>query len=234
MATFECTLHTLDRCGDDVVLGRISRPGGYTYAAGQWFRLTLVTAEGPQTRTFSLASAPYEAELAFATRLSTSAFKLALGSLELPAQVTISSPGGRLRLPEGADRVVFVVGGVGVSPARSLLMDTAEHGRHFADAPVLFGTRDATCQPFLAELGSLRPIGVRVIPVLEQPPKGWSGETGFITADLIRRHVDDFDVPVYLVCGPPVMVDAIAQVLDSLRIDASRRIVERFGPGVES
>ena len=46
---------------------------------------------------------------------------------------------------------------------------------------------DVTFREQLAELEESRPQ-LRVVHVLEEPHEDWTGETGRIDADLIRRH----------------------------------------------
>lgn len=226
--TFETTVSAMSVCARDVVQLTLRRPEGYEFAPGQWLRLTLETAEGTQTKTFSHASAPQDEEIALATRLSGSAFKLALEKLRPLDRVTIAGPGGRLRLPDGASRVAFLTGGVGVTPVRSLLRDAVARRVAFEDALVLYGNRDAECAPYLDELDELTRWGIRVVPVYQDAPTGWSGETGFITADTVRRHVDVSDGRAFVVTGPPPMVGAMDAVLDELGVEVGRRLVERF------
>jgi ferredoxin-NADP reductase len=217
-----------DQCGSDIVTFRFERPSGYTFAAGQWFTLRLQTAEGPGTHTFSHSSAPGDDYLELTTRLSPSAYKRALGALEPGAIVHLNGPGGRLSVAEDVTRVAFLAGGVGVTPIRSILRDAAARGRRFDDALLLYGNRDESCVPFLAEFQAMADIGVRVVVVYERPTPEWPGESGFITADTVRRHLDVSDGRQIFVTGPPVMVSAIENVLDQLGVDAGRRRIERF------
>lgn len=226
---FRTSVLRVERCGADVLLISLARPDGYDYRAGQWFRLFLTTPDGEQARTFSLASQPGEPDLLMATRLSESAFKQALADVIEGDAVEISAPGGRLALPADALSVVFLTGGVGVTPVRSLLCAAAAEGRRFEDALVLFGVRDASCAPYRPDLEALTGIGVRVVTVCEHPDAAWDGESGFITAAMVRRHAGDVDERWFVVTGPPAMVGAMELVLDELGVSGERRIVERFG-----
>ncbi len=217
------------RCGDDVLISRFSRPDGYSFRAGQWFRLFLDTAEGEIAETFSHCSAPGDAVLEMTTRLSGSAFKNALGALEPGAKVAVSSPGGRLAIPEAARSVAFLVGGVGITPVRSMLRDALQSGRVFDDAVLFYGNRDERCTPFAEEFAAMAQIGVRLVLCFEHAPDGWDGERGFITAETVRRHVDPLDGRPFLVAGPPVMVEAMECVLDELGVGETSRVVEHFG-----
>lgn len=216
-------------CGSDVASFTFSRPEGYEFQAGQWLRLTLQTGQGVQTKTFSHASAPADPDIEITTRLSGSPFKNALDALEVGQKVEMGGLGGRLRLPDQAGRIAFLVGGVGITPVRSLLRDAVSRGRSFADALVLYGNRDEGCAPYLEEFAAMCASGVRVIPVYERPAAGWVGERGFISAETVKRHVDPGDGRPFVVTGPPLMAEAMVAVLDELGIDEERCIVERFG-----
>jgi len=216
-------------CGADVIVTRFERPDGFAFVPGQWLRLTLMTEQGEETKTFTNSSARGDDWLEVTTRLSGSSFKQALAKVRVGDRVKIQGPGGRLSLAEGTDRVAFLVGGVGITPARSILRDAAQRGTSFVDALLIYGNRDQTCTPYLEELQGMTNLGVRVVPVYERAGQDWHGDTGFITADIIKRHVDPADGRPFFVSGPPVMVEAVNLVLDELAIAADRRHIEWFG-----
>ncbi len=223
----------LDRemCGADVVMSRFEKPEGYTFTPGQYMLLTLQTAEGEQTKPFTHSQAPGDAYVELTTRLSGSAFKNALMALQAGDSVRIAGPAGRLALPPGTDTVAFLVGGVGITPVRSMLRDARQRQFFWKDAVVFFGNRDRTCMPFAEELAAMATHGVRVVDVLEHGNESWTGYTGFVTADIVRENVDAADGRVFCVSGPPVMVTAMEGVLDELGVSNERRLVERFGEG---
>jgi ferredoxin-NADP reductase len=227
--TYSVALLERQACGVDIQTLRFERPSGYVFRPGQWFTLSLDTAQGTQTKTFSHCTAPADPHIEMTTRMSDSAFKQALGALEQGATVRIAGPGGRLELPEDARRVAFLVGGVGITPVRSILRDAMHARREFADALLLYGNRDESCAPFLGEFEAMADIGVRVVVCYERPSVGWQGESGFITADTVRRHMDPTDGRLFVVTGPPPMVSAMESVLGNLAVPPGRWLVERFG-----
>ena len=216
------------RC-EDIVSVLLARPAGYAFSAGQWFRMSIETAEGDDVRTFSHAAAPADDWIEATTRLSGSAFKQALTRLSVDDPVSISPAGGRLRLAEGAQRLAVLVGGTGITPVRSVLRDAVQRGRRFSEAVVFYGNRDLSCEPYLDELEAMRDIGVRLVRVLEHPGPEWEGESGFISAELVKRHADILDGRPVLVAGPPMMVVAMERVLDELGVASESRLVESFG-----
>jgi glycine betaine catabolism B len=216
-----------ERCAD-VVSFRFAKPPGHVFAPGQWFRLTL--GEGAEmTKTFSYSSAPQDSLIEMTTRMSDSAFKLALAALEEGDRVRIAGPGGRLAITDDVPRVTFLTGGTGITPVRSILRDAPARGRVFEDALLLYGNRDELCVPFRNELAQLTDIGVRLVLCYESPSEEWTGERGFITAETVRRHTDA-GAGLFVVTGPPAMVGAMERVLDELSVPAERRRIERYGP----
>jgi len=66
--------------------------------------------------------------------------------------------------------------------------------------------------------------------VLARPSDTWTGERGFITAELLKRHLPDRlrEHFQYFVCGPNPLMDAMESALPSIGIPADRVHTERF------
>jgi ferredoxin-NADP reductase len=216
---------------DRVTGFRFDKPDGYAFRAGQYLRLTLDTLEGRQTKSFSHSSAPSDPFIELATRMSGTAFKDTLGGLVRGDEVTIAGPSGSLMLPEGASKVVFLSGGIGITPCRSMIRD-AEQRRTGLRVRLFYGNHDQVCVPYSGEFADYerKDRRFKVIHVLEDPLPGWVGERGFITADLVRRHVQALEEWLYVITGPPAMVTAMETVADELGLAADQLLVERFGP----
>jgi len=206
-----------------------TRPEGYTFQPGQYMSLTLQTREGEQTKQFSHCDSPADDEARILTRLTGSAFKEALLALRPTDEVEVSGPFGRLLLPPGVTKAAFLVGGVGVGPARCMVRDAAQRGTGLT-ALVFDGNLDETCVPFKDEFDGYERDDprVRFVHVLEKPSEAWTGERGYITADLVRRHCDPADGWHWFVTGPPAMVTAMRQVLKDLAVPAARSSFELF------
>ncbi len=94
---------------------------------GQSMDMTLVyppeTDSEGNTRAFSIASAPHEETLMVGTRMRDTAFKRVLETMPLGTAVKIEGPFGNLILHNNAARTaVFVSGGIGITPFRSMLL----------------------------------------------------------------------------------------------------------------
>ena len=68
-----------------------------------------------------------------------------------------------------------------------------------------------------------------LIHVLEQPPADWTGEKGFINAEVFRRHLPlPYADHEYFICGPNVMMDAIEKTLGELDVPLWQYHSERY------
>jgi ferredoxin-NADP reductase len=228
--TYETRLIDGRRCGDGTGIFRFERPAEYRERAGQWLRLTLGTREGAVTHTLSDAAAPSEPTIDVAVRLTGSPFKDALLGLSPGATVSFQGPGGRLAIPEDARRVAFLMGGVGIAPARSLIRDRVLRNDASAELVLFYGNNDSSCVPFGDEFRDIddRLDWFSLVEVIARPDPGWTGETGFITAELVRRHLDTAGDWRYVVAGPPAMLEPMRAVLDDLGVPAESRLFESF------
>jgi ferredoxin-NADP reductase len=196
-----------------------TKPEGYRFAAGQYRMLTLATREGEQSKAFSHADAPGDDSALVVTRLTGSAFKDALVALRPGDEVRVSGPFGKLTVPPGTTSAAFLVGGVGVTPAASIVRDSVLRGTGL-ECLVMLGNADQSCMPMRSVLAQCERSGapVEVVDVLSKPLPGWTGEIGYITADVVRRHCDPTDDRHWFLSGPPSMVAAMRAVLDELGV----------------
>jgi len=97
------------------------KPPQFDFKSGQFADITLFNppetdSEG-NTRTFSIASSPFENQLMFATRMRDTAFKHFLTKVSLGTDVKIDSPMGSFTLHKNpAKPAVFLAGGIGITP----------------------------------------------------------------------------------------------------------------------
>ncbi len=204
------------------------KPPGMTYRAGQFVELTLINpaemdAAG-STRAFSIASAPHEDTLLFVTRMRDTAFKRALGSMRPEAEVRLEGPFGNFTLHNNSARpAVFLAGGIGITPFRSIALRAAREKlshRIF----LFYSNRCPEDGPFLAELEALerQNANFRLIATMTQmglSTRPWRGETGLINKDMLARYLTGVRSPVYYVAGPPAMVIGFRKILNSLGVD---------------
>jgi ferredoxin-NADP reductase len=203
------------------------KPSGFTYKAGQFMDVTLLNpretdAEG-NTRAFSLASAPYEPMLMVATRVRDTAFKRVLAALPLGSEVKIDGPSGDLILHDDATRAaVFLAGGIGITPFRSILLRAAKE-RLAHHIFLFFANRRPEDTPFLEELQRLQGVNpyylfVATMTGMAKSHRVWHGETGHITKAMLEKGLKKAVAPIYYLAGPPEMVAGLYAVLQDMNI----------------
>ena len=179
---------------------------------------------------FSLSSSADSPDRPELTIKAAGAFTRGLGALSPGDRVLLDGPHGSFRPSRAGGGMVLIVGGIGITPAMSVLRTFADRGdrrRHV----LLYGSREWDAVTFREELEALRTrLDLRVVHILERPPAGWRGEVGRFGPEVLTRHL-----PVarrahqYLVCGPPPMVRVVAPALTRLGVPRDLTHVERFG-----
>jgi ferredoxin-NADP reductase len=209
-----------------------SRPAGFAHQAGQSVLLTLLDpphtdAQG-DSRTFTIASAPHEAELMIATRMRDSAFKRVLRSARPGMRVRIEGPSGVMVLHDDASRpAVFLAGGIGVTPFLSMARNAAQR-RLPHHLYLFYSNRRPQDAAFLDELQHMADSKFHLIATMTEPAEAWKGETGFIQRELLERHLPDPRNPVYYLAGPPAMTMAMEAMLGELGVSAGEIRSEEF------
>ena len=143
----------------------------------------------------------------------------------------MTRPTGTFGVDEYPDATghVFVAGGIGIAPIMSMLRTLADRGDR---RPLLlfYGNRVWDRVAFREELEALRQrLSLQVVHVLIEPPAEWPGEHGFVTREVLQRHLPpNLRQLEYFICGPTPMTQAVERSLAALGIDSSRVHSEIF------
>src|SRR5260370_29307412 len=135
------------------------KPPGFDFKPGQSADLTLLNtretdSEG-NTRTFSIASAPFENHLMFVTRMRDTAFKRSLKKLPFGVPVKMDSAPGSFALhTNSAKPAVFLAGGIGITHFFSIVRQ-ANHDRAPHQLVLSYSKRPREDAPFLDSLQKL-------------------------------------------------------------------------------
>ena len=206
---------------------------------GQYFYLTLENmkakdSKGP-TRDFTIASSPTEEpNLLFAARIrDKSNFKQALKNLPEGTEIEGEGPNGSFILDENEKKHhVMIAGGIGITPLRSIIKyhtdkstDTKLTLIYSNSSPkgIAFKTNLELWQKqnknFKLHMTITKPIGLS---------QNWSGLKGRIDEKMIRALVPELQNATYWLCGPPGMVNAMEDLLETLKIPLKKTRVEKF------
>ena len=226
-----------EKAAEATMLFQFEKPEGFTYKAGQFADYTLLDppatdAEG-NTRGFTLASAPYESNLMCTTRMRDTAFKRVLKDMPLGTEVELDAPYGSFTLHNNVSRpAVFLTGGIGITPVRSIIMESV-HDKTGHTIIVFYSNKRAEDAAFLDELGRIASAqeSITIVATMTEPANtrhGWTVEMGYITQEMLARHLKDVTVPIYYLCGPAGMVAAMRMLLNATGVDDDDTRTEDF------
>nr|GAP19430.1 predicted ferric reductase [Levilinea saccharolytica] len=126
---------------------------------------------------------------------------------------------------------VFIAGGIGITPMMSMLSTLADRGDR-RPLWLLYANRDWESVTFREELEALKQrLDLRVIHFLEDPPADWQGETGYINAEKLTRHLPPEraqNMYEMFICGPKPMMDAVEKALVQIKVPMGDFHSERF------
>jgi ferredoxin-NADP reductase len=205
------------------------------FEPGQYFFVTLPDIgyqdEKGLRRHITVVTSPNERGiLGLCTRLRDTAFKRTLAELPVGADVEVEEPKGSWVLPRETDRpYVFIAGGIGITVFRCMLRYIAEEGLPHR-VTLVYSNRDRESAAFLDELAELERgnPNLRVVLTMTEDP-GWEGETRRIDADVLRDHLDeDLGSFIYLIAGPPAMVESTEEALRAAAVPEEQVHPERF------
>jgi ferredoxin-NADP reductase len=213
------------------------KPTRFDFQPGQSADLTLsnppeTDSEG-NTRTFSIASPPFEDHLMFATRMRDTAFKRSLKKVPLGTQVKIDPPMGSFALHKNsAKAAVFLAGGIGITPFLSIVRQ-ADHDRLPHKLHLFYSNRRPEDAPFLDVLQMLEKTNpnfqfVCTMTEMSRSKEEWTGETGLINPEMLSRHLTNLQGPIYYIAGPPAMVAGLRKMLVAANVDEDEIRTEDF------
>ncbi|MDU8927508.1 ferredoxin reductase family protein [Alisedimentitalea sp. MJ-SS2] len=209
------------------------RHDGMRYKAGQFAWISIGrSAISLNENPFSIASAPASGnKLQFVIK-ELGDFTRTLGRIQPGTRAYVDGPHGNMMIDNHgvATGIAMVAGGVGIAPILGILRQL-----HLENDPrpttLLYGNRREDQIVYRDELDNLaRDHGTRVVHALYEPPEGWDGHHGMCDAALIRQEFDQPEMRhwLYVLCGPPVMMDIAEETLIEMGVPAGNIISERF------
>ena len=196
-------------------------------------------------RAYSLANPPYEREPRLTVRIATPPEEKEnappgvgssyIFSLREGDAVTFSGPYGDFLVKDTKREICFVGGGAGMAPMRSHILHQLNTLKTDRRITFWYGARSRremfydeefralsdTCPNFRYQVALSEPL----------PADAWEGPTGFIHQVLydtyLKDHKDPTEIEYYL-CGPPVMVDAVVDILFNLGVEEEMIAYDKF------
>lgn len=203
------------------------KPGQYVIVTLP--RLDFPDERGPK-RQFSINNPPSQNEIiTITTRLSESGFKKTLSGLPVDSEVELGPIGGQFTLPEDTGKpLVFIAGGIGITPFMSMLRNIFEKNLPYK-ITLVYSNRNQSSTAFLEELQNyqLQTTNYKLILTMTDDPS-WTGEKRLVDANFIKEYFPNVNNQTYLVVGPPAMVAGVQKSLFEAGVLPQNIKVENF------
>jgi len=203
-----------------------------SFKPGQFVWLTLDRSPfSIREHPFSIASASADkSRLTFVIK-EVGDFTRRIGEIAAGTRAYVDGPHGALTLGERpAAGIVFIAGGVGIAPILSMLRQLRADNDP-RPLKLIYGNRVREQIVDGDELEEMtRDLDLAVVHVLSEPPESWDGPVGVTDEALIRDLCERPDKAdwLYVVCGPPPMIDSVEDALVALGIPAGQVVSEKF------
>jgi Na+-transporting NADH:ubiquinone oxidoreductase subunit F len=152
-------------------------------------------------------------------------------------KVTISGPYGEFFIKETKREMLYIGGGAGMAPMRSHLFHLF-HTMKTTDRKVSFwyGARSAREMFYTEDFQNIekkfKNFSYHVALSEPLPEDHWKGLTGFIHQAVFENYLKNHEEPEeieYYLCGPPMMINAVQKMLDSLGVPPEMIAYDSFG-----
>ena len=229
----DVTLQHIEDVADSIKVFWFKPDRAIRHVAGQFTQIHLpleLMDERGDKHWFTISSSPTEELIGITTKFTSnegSAFKQALGRLQPGTKLTLAEPMGDFVLPKDTSiPLLFVAGGIGVTPYRSMikwLNDTKEQ----RDVHLVYSVREPG---ELAFLDLFQSHDMTFTPIVTEPDVDWQGGTGLLSAERILASADADHRTLIYISGPEPMVEQFVKDLKQAGIPAHRLVTDYF-PG---
>lgn len=200
-----------------------------SYEPGQFMMLQLerggvVSAPHP----FTIASSPSREGLSICVK-SSGDFTSSIKETKRLDRAYIDMPYGVFTfLRHDAHRLIFIAGGIGITPFLSMLRYIRDRSLE-KEILLIWSNKKEKDIAFREELekAASEISSLTIIHVLTRQ-EDWPGEKGRIDRTLLRKYIGDFEKGEFFLCGPPPMMNSVRRNLLQLGVRKNRIHMERF------
>jgi len=203
----------------------------FQYTAGQYIELALPHKNPDsrgQKRWFTLSSSPTDDWLTITTKFAdskSSTFKKALFKLKPGSELNMIGPMGDFVLPKLIQTpLVFVAGGIGITPFHSMLRWLASSGEQ-RPIRLLYAVSN---EDEIVFQDSFDKVGIRPTIVVSQPSAAWGGERGHLSAELILGLEKPSEDTLVYISGPELMIQKLAKDLQKSGLQKHQIVSDEF------
>jgi len=204
--------------------------------------------EEPAMRAFSMANYPGESGIIMLNvRVATPPPRSPKGTppgqvssyifdLKPGDPVSIAGPFGEFYIKETQNEMVYIGGGAGMAPLRSHIYELFKERQTSRKVSFWYGARSLREMFYVEDFDRLASenenFDWKVALSDPLPEDNWEGYTGFIHQVVLDNYLQNHPAPEdceYYICGPPLMLQAVLQMLDDLGVEPENIAFDDFG-----
>ena len=187
-----------------VVLNNAQKMREFSFQPGQVGQLSVF---GVGESTFVINSPPTRKEYLQFSVMRTGEVTQRLHQLNIGDQIGIRAPLGN-GFPVDALKshdILFIAGGIGMAPLRTLLLYMLDNRQDYGDITVIYGARSPEDLCYTYEFDEWRSGDVRLVLTVDREFPGWKEQVGFVPTVLTEEAPSSYNC-IALPCGPPIMI----------------------------
>lgn len=150
--------------------------------------------------------------------------------------VTITGPFGEFFMDDSDSEIILIGGGAGMAPLRSHVFDLFKAKKTKRKVSFWYGGRSLKEVFYTDQFEEIARehdnFDFHLALSDPLPEDNWTGHTGFIHMVLFEQYLKDHPAPEdinYYLCGPPMMNQAVFDMLDSLGVESENIHFDDFG-----
>ena len=203
----------------DVKSFRFPRPAELAYKPGQFLMITIKDGQAEITKHFSISSSPTETDIQFTKKLTGNKFSNALDTLQVGSWAKIDAPYGNFTFQGEYEKLAMITGGIGITPARSIIKYCTDMKLN-TDIALLYSNHTSEDICFKNELDEMQSQNqkFRAVYTVTDVNHSWSGLTGRINADMIKKEIPDYAERLFYISGPMAMVQDMVALIKGMGI----------------
>lgn len=201
----------------------------FLFKAGQFCFLRLGKDKLYARHPFTISSSPKENELHFTVKL-TGRFTKALSKLKNGEEVIIDGPFGIFTIEDYDKDLVFIAGGVGITPFMSMIKDKIKNNKT-QNIILLYGSKTKEDIIYKGLLDNIKKDWFKKVYILSDNSsflRTHEYETGYINEEIIKKYVKNINNALFYICGPEPMKNNLKKILNKLEVKKHNIVVEDF------
>ncbi len=194
------------------------------FKPGQFAFITVYSnAVSREEHPFTISASPTEDHLMFSIK-SSGDFTSSIHALKEGDKIKVEGPYGVFSIDDHSGRFVFIAGGIGITPFRSMLRFVADQhvkmGGVAQEITLIYANKTQEDIAFRGEIAAIKKSSkwLKVVYVVG----------GFVTEELVSTEVPNIKESRFFVCGPPPMIAAVVGILNKLGVSPSQIYTEKF------